>query len=49
MNYSVEMELGAMIYLPDFIKNGRGIQKLIAGKTQILTHRKVIPQPSFIL
>jgi hypothetical protein len=31
MKYAVEMGLGAMIYLPSFIKIGSGIQKLIRG------------------
>jgi hypothetical protein len=32
MNYAVEM--GAMIYIPSFIKTGLAIQKLIWGDTQ---------------
>jgi hypothetical protein len=32
MKYVVEMDSGAMIYLPSFIKTGSGIQKLIGGK-----------------
>jgi hypothetical protein len=31
MKYAVEMGSGAMIYVPGFIKNGSGIQKLIGG------------------
>jgi hypothetical protein len=29
MKYAVEMDSGAMIYIPSFIKIGLGIQKLI--------------------
>jgi hypothetical protein len=32
MKYAVEMESGAMIYIPSFIKTGSGIQKLIVEK-----------------
>jgi hypothetical protein len=32
--YAVEMGSGAMIYIPSFIKNGSGIQKLMRGDTQ---------------
>jgi hypothetical protein len=31
MKYAVEMGPGAMIYIPSFVKNGSGIQKLIRG------------------
>jgi hypothetical protein len=31
MKYAVEMGSGARIYIPGFIKNGSGIQKLIGG------------------
>jgi hypothetical protein len=31
MMYAVEMGLGAMTYIPGFIKIGPGIQKLIGG------------------
>jgi hypothetical protein len=31
MKYAVEMGLGAMIYIPGFIKIGLGIQKLTRG------------------
>jgi hypothetical protein len=34
MNYAIEMGLGAMIYIPSFIKTGSGIQKLIRGNAQ---------------
>jgi hypothetical protein len=31
MNYVVEIGSGVMIYIPNFIKSGSDIQKLIAG------------------
>jgi hypothetical protein len=31
MNYAVEMGLGAMTYMPSFIKVNSGIQKLMGG------------------
>jgi hypothetical protein len=31
MKYTVEMGSDAMIYIPDLIKTGSGIQKLIEG------------------
>jgi hypothetical protein len=34
MKYAVEMDSGAMMYIPSFIKIGSGIQKLTAGDTQ---------------
>jgi hypothetical protein len=34
MKYTVEMGLGAMIYLPSFLKSGSGIQKLIGVFTE---------------
>jgi hypothetical protein len=34
MKYAVEMGSSAMIYIPNFIKNGSGIQKLIRGDSQ---------------
>jgi hypothetical protein len=34
MKYVVEMDSGAMIYVPSFIKIGSGIQKLIGGDSQ---------------
>jgi hypothetical protein len=37
MNYAVEMGLGAMIYIPSFIKIGLGIQKLMGG-IHVQTH-----------
>jgi hypothetical protein len=33
MNYAVEMDSGAMIYVPDFINIGSDIQKLKGGHT----------------
>jgi hypothetical protein len=32
MKYAVEMGLGAMIYIPSFIKIGSVIQKLMCGE-----------------
>jgi hypothetical protein len=40
MKYAVEMNSGAMIYIPSFIKIGSGIQKLIRGDAQ--THSMTI-------
>jgi hypothetical protein len=37
MKYAVEMDSGAMVYIPSFIKIGLGIQKLIGGNSQ--THK----------
>jgi hypothetical protein len=31
MKYAVEMDSGAMIYIPSFVKIGSAIQKLIGG------------------
>jgi hypothetical protein len=31
MMFAVEMRLGAMTYIPSFIKTGSGIQKLMGG------------------
>jgi hypothetical protein len=39
MNYAVEMGSSAMIYIPNFIKIGSGIQKLLRG-IYIQTHRQ---------
>jgi hypothetical protein len=39
MKSSVEMDSGAMIYIPSFIKTGSGIQKLM-GRIHIQTHRQ---------
>jgi hypothetical protein len=41
MKYAVEMGSGVMIYIPNFIKTGSGIQKLIRG-IQRHTDSKVI-------
>jgi hypothetical protein len=43
MNYGVEMDSGAMIYIPDFIKTGSGIQKLLGEYTYRHTDSTVIP------
>jgi hypothetical protein len=32
MEYTVEMDSSAMIYIPNFIKIGSGVQKLMAGR-----------------
>jgi hypothetical protein len=43
MKYAVEMGLGAVIYVPSFIKIGSGIQKLLIGiyrQTGTHTHRQ---------
>jgi hypothetical protein len=34
MKYAVDMGLGAMIYIPSFIKIGSGIQELIREDSQ---------------
>jgi hypothetical protein len=34
MKYAIEMDSGAMIYIPNFTKIGSGIQKLIGRDTQ---------------
>jgi hypothetical protein len=34
MKYAVEMGSGAMMYIPDFINIGLGIQKLIGGDSR---------------
>jgi hypothetical protein len=39
MKYAVEMGSGTMIYLPNIIKIGSGIQKLIGGFTDTQTAR----------
>jgi hypothetical protein len=38
MKYTIEMGSVAVKYVPDFIKIGSGIQKLLRGATQ--THRQ---------
>jgi hypothetical protein len=38
MNYSVEMDPGAMIHIARFIKTGSGIQNVLGG-LHILKHR----------
>jgi hypothetical protein len=32
MKYAVDMGLGAVVYIPSFIKTGSGIQNLTAGE-----------------
>jgi hypothetical protein len=31
MKYAVHMAVGALVYIPSFIKTGSGIQKVIGG------------------
>jgi hypothetical protein len=38
MKYAVGMRSGGMMYIPNFIKTGSGIQKLIGGDTHTHTH-----------
>jgi hypothetical protein len=38
IKYAVEMGLDAMLYIPSFMKNGSGIQKLLYRDSQI--HRQ---------
>jgi hypothetical protein len=40
VNYAIEMNSGAIIYVPSFIKIGSGIQKLIGGGIHIQKHRR---------
>jgi hypothetical protein len=40
MKYTTEMTSGGMIYVPSFMTNGTGIQKLLGKDTD--THTKVI-------
>jgi hypothetical protein len=47
MKYDVEMDSGAMIYVPSFIKIGSAIQKLIRGIHRH-TDRMEIGKPTFI-
>jgi hypothetical protein len=42
MKYAVEMGSGAMIYTPNFMKAGSGIQKMIRVYTYRHTGSKVI-------
>jgi hypothetical protein len=42
MRYSIEMISGAMIYTPNLIKTGLGIQKLLGGGEHRHTYSKVI-------
>jgi hypothetical protein len=36
MKYAIQTGLGAMIYIPNFIKIGSGIHKLIRGYTDMM-------------
>jgi hypothetical protein len=47
MNYAIEMRLGAMTYIPNFIKTGSGIQKLLGGGGYRHTGSKVISYAYF--
>jgi hypothetical protein len=40
MKYAIEMGSGAMIYIPNFIKIGSGIQKLMGGYMYRHAHRQ---------
>jgi hypothetical protein len=42
VKYAVQIDSGAMLYVPSFINIGSGIQKLIRGYTDTHTDRKVI-------
>jgi hypothetical protein len=42
MKYAVEMDSGAMIHIPSFIKIDSGIQRLMSGDTQ--THTQIYRQ-----
>jgi hypothetical protein len=37
MKYATDMGLSVMIYIPNFINTGSGIQKLISGNTDTQT------------
>jgi hypothetical protein len=37
MKYAIEMVSGAFIYIPNFIKTGSGIQKVLGGDTETQT------------
>jgi hypothetical protein len=41
MRYAAEMSLGAMIYIPSFIKTGSAIQKLIGRYTDARVQRHI--------
>jgi hypothetical protein len=47
MKYAVEMGSGAMIYIPNFIKIGSGIQKLV-GRIYRHTDSMVISKANFV-
>jgi hypothetical protein len=40
MKYAVEMDLGAVIYIPSLMNTGSGIQKLIRADTDTQTERR---------
>jgi hypothetical protein len=42
MKYAVELGSGVMVYIPNFIKIGLGIQKLIVGDTQTHTDHMML-------
>jgi small-conductance mechanosensitive channel len=42
MKYTVEMDSGAMIYIPNFIKIGSAIQNLIRGDSQTDRHADIM-------
>jgi hypothetical protein len=42
MKYDVEMGSVANVYMPNFVKNGSGLQKLIGGYIYMHTYRKVL-------
>jgi hypothetical protein len=47
MKYAAEMGSGPMIYIPNFIKIGSDIQKIIGGDTQ--THKQPSDPISLVL
>jgi hypothetical protein len=47
MKYDIEVDSGAMIYVPSFIKNGSGIQRLIGG--YIYIHIRYVDRISLLL
>jgi hypothetical protein len=48
MKYAVKMGSGTMIYIPNFVRIGSGIQELIAG-THIKTHTQIHRQQGDLL
>jgi hypothetical protein len=49
MKYFIEMDSGAMICIPSFIKIGSGIQNLVGGFTYTQTHRQHCDHISLLL